>query len=378
MAKAVIRGAVTLDGRGVKKGLGQAQKSVDSFTSKVSSLKGALAAAFTVGSVLRFGRSITQLGSEISDFAFQTGLSTDAFQAFEVAAIDAGAGAQAARNGLVRLRQSQSEAISGTGESVKAFERLGLTLEQVANMSMEELITAVGNGFRATQDFGALALLVGSRNAAKLEEAILRVSDGFDEFTLSVKEGGRILSEDFIKDLDAAEDRLLQFQRTAKIAGANVLQGIDAFSRNIVLFVGGLLKGRGVGGALSDIQTDKVDRFAKKLEDRKKRADREEKRSERAGEILDERKREKRQKSEIQTMEKVERQRVKLRDRLEKIRTIKGTDFQFGPFRNVGANLIGGRKALERQRAVDVQKQIKDINIQIRDEVRKFNVGSRF
>lgn len=217
MSRAEIKGRISMDAKGVKVGTDAAGKHVSGFQKKLGSLRGTMAAAFSAGAIAAFGKSVLDLGGQISDFAFQTGMGTDAFQAFNSVAMDGGASMQEVRKGLISIRDAQYAALAGEKMYMEAFEALGITLEDLANKSMENLLQAVAEGHKATGDFGALVDLVGRRNAASLEEALIKLAEnGFGAVITDAKRAGDVIDGDLIPKMDAAADRIDKLKLKSK------------------------------------------------------------------------------------------------------------------------------------------------------------------
>lgn len=233
MSRAEIKGRMSMDAKGVKVGTDSAKKHVSGFEQQLGSLKGAMAGAFSVGAIVAFGKAVASYGGNLSDAAFQTQLATDEFQAFRAAARDGGADLSKTTNGLISLRDAQLSALDGEQMYSDAFANLNITLDDLANMTMPQLLEAVAKGARETGDFGAIVDLFGKRNAAKLEEALYVLADeGFPALIDSMTKAGEVMDEKMIAKLDAAADKMDQLKDRFLIAGAAIVGPIErAFTR---------------------------------------------------------------------------------------------------------------------------------------------------
>jgi len=251
MSTAEIKGRMSLDAKGVKVGTDAAQRNISDFQKQVSGLSRAMAGAFTFGAAASFARSIASFGSEISDAAFQTGLSTDEFQAFREAARDGGADLQQVVNGLVSLRDAQSAALSGEETYRDAFAALGITLDDVARNSMPELLEAVARGAKTTGNFGAVVDLFGKRNAAKLEEALYLLADeGFGALNEAMSSSGRMMTELEAQMLDLADDKIGGFLTKIKVGSAEAIGAFERLVTRLQAFGNGVKAGLAVGDGM--------------------------------------------------------------------------------------------------------------------------------
>jgi hypothetical protein len=225
---AEIRARMSLDSAGMKAGVAQAEKHVDKFSTTLKHVAGSLGIAFGAGAIIQslrnFSKQAIESAVQASHFSKQVNLSTDQFQAFRAEAMLMTGGLNAAQTGLVRFRTAQDEALEGNEKTINAFERLGLTLEHIADYSTADLLEAVAKGYREIGDFGALVDLFGSRNAAKLEQALIALADnGFDQLTAKAKASGQVISEDVTAKIAQASDELDKFKLKMKGWGAEKL-----------------------------------------------------------------------------------------------------------------------------------------------------------
>lgn len=228
MAEAKVKARMDLNGKPFERGVESAEARVKKMRKGMGDLKKAILGAFAVGAIAKFARATAQYGSMVSDIASQAGISTDAMQAFEVAAINAGAQINQVRNAFAYLRDSQAKALTGDIAMIDAFNRLGISIDHVANMNMQDLFEAVARAAKETGDFSAIVELLGKRNAPRLEEALTKLADqGFQRMIDSAREAGQILDEDMIQSLDRAEDAIQRLQRSLYIFTGNAVKNFE-------------------------------------------------------------------------------------------------------------------------------------------------------
>jgi len=243
--KAVIKGKVSMDGKGVEVGLAKAKQAGRAFKDQLTSIGSAMAGAFAIGSLIRFGNEAINLASTLSDMAFSIGLGTDEFQALSLAARDAGASESQLTNALVKLKVAQGKVIDQDLLMIEAFERLGLTEEKVISLPLPELLKEVADSLteaeNGTVEFTAVAELLGTKNAPKLMEALNRLSeDGYGGLIRQAKAAGQVMSKDTIARMDEAADRIGRFKRTIMVGFGEILAFVTRTSDAITGVLGAL------------------------------------------------------------------------------------------------------------------------------------------
>ena len=129
----------------------------------------AFTAALGVGQVLQSTDDLLKL-SQATDIGFES------FQRFQFSLAQTGVQAQQLRNGIVRMGRALDELRDGSGESVQAFERLGLAAEDFAGTNNQQQFELIADRLRDVGDAGERAALTaevfGGRLAAILAPAL--------------------------------------------------------------------------------------------------------------------------------------------------------------------------------------------------------------
>lgn len=264
-----LKAKMSLDSSGVKAGVGGADKAVGGFSNQLAKIGPQLAAAFSVGAIVGFTKKVIEYGSQISDLAYQTGLSTDELQAFQVAVTNAGGSVEQASKGLLGLRDAQLAALNGEAMYVKAFERLGIKVEDLAGKSMPELLQAVSENYAELQDFGALVDLFGKRNAGKMEEALISLADnGFGALIEKTKEAGLLLSDEKLFQLDAMADRWERGLIRMKVGFADLVFDLEKIWRPVARMFDAAKEGlfAGFEAARTDLKNLFTGKWGEKVE----------------------------------------------------------------------------------------------------------------
>lgn len=248
-----IKAKMSLDSSGVKVGVASAKNEVNGFKTQLGglgmSLTKAFGAAAIVSSVAKFTQGAIEMAIRTKEIADQAGLTVEQLQAFSAEAMQVTGGLQAASVGLVAFRTAQQEALDGNEATIKAFGRLGISLEDIANKSTPQLLEAVAKGYKSVGDFGALVDLFGKKNAGKLEEALIALADsGFGGLEKKARDAGMVLGDEFSAQLDQvgdAMDRLklkMQVGWDKILVGAfNALRKLEAWRKGMVAYAGSFL-----------------------------------------------------------------------------------------------------------------------------------------
>ena len=229
---ATIIGKLGLDASAWHAGIDGAKRSL-------GPLAASMGAAFSVGAILSFGRSITRMASQISDAARDAQMSTDAYQALAAVMQDAGIKAEKSQQILGRLNATQEEAASTNGKARQAMLALGLSQDEITG-STEGLIEAIARGYAATGDYAALVDIFGRRDAPAMQEALERLDvEGFGNLIDGMKDAGRVMEDDFIESLDRADDVMNTFGQRLKIFAAEGISRLMDLGRTIGAFFKG-------------------------------------------------------------------------------------------------------------------------------------------
>ena len=218
---ATIRAKSELDSRGFKKGTDKMKGSVKSFQGGLGKLKVAMASAFAVVGIVRSLRALTMFGSTLSDLANQSGLTTDQFQALELASLKAGVSQEKIRTVTSKLAVTLGQAKTGMKTYVDLFDKAGISFKEVQNMDMAGAIQKLSEAFTeaepGTVEYGAILELLGTRSGAQMKEVLASIAEEtLPGLTQKFRESGDVIDSNMIKQLDSAEDSIQLFSRRIK------------------------------------------------------------------------------------------------------------------------------------------------------------------
>ena len=233
MAKADITGRLNLDSTGFQRGIQRSKQAVGKMQKAVVNASNALAKmglAAASAAVLLLSRNAIQLGSYLSDVAESTGFATREFQVFRGALIDAGGKAENMEKAITLMQKAIVQGSEGMTTYTRAFERLGLNVDDLRKMKPEDQFQAIGKAIAGAKDQqGALTAAIeifGQRNAPRLIEVFKRLDkDGYGKMAKDIEAAYGIMDEATQKALDRAADQIERFKNKATIKVGELIAG---------------------------------------------------------------------------------------------------------------------------------------------------------
>ena len=210
-----------LDSSAYDKGLGDAENSASSFGSKLKTglgtaagvATGAIAATTTAAiagakSFIDGVSATASYGDEIDKMSQKMNMSAEAYQEWDFIMQHAGTSIQSMQASIKTL---SSAAETGS----EAFEKLGLSEEQIASMSGEELFSATITALQQVDDETERTYLAGQllgRGATELGALLNMTAEETAEMKGQVHELGGVLSDDAVKNAARFQDSLQNMQ----------------------------------------------------------------------------------------------------------------------------------------------------------------------
>lgn len=168
-----------------------------------------LAAFFSVSFVAQQVQQVVEYAGAISDMSQRVGVATDFLQEADFAARQTGASLGEVVIGLRELQRSQASAMAnGTGTDANSFRALGISLEEVKSLGIEQLFRrvaqAIQDGEASGRQMEAAMQLLG-RSASSLLPAMRQ---GFADLAAQARDSGLVIEQDLIEKLDEAGDKM--------------------------------------------------------------------------------------------------------------------------------------------------------------------------
>lgn len=206
----------------------------------VGNLAGTLGVGLSVAGVMSFGKSVMDLGGQITDLAAVANMGTQPFQVISALAMDAGLKMDDVARASETLRQRlQDAATDGADPLNKGLRKLNLTAAGLQGLKPEEQWQVIGQRLATATDRQAAMNTVsdafGSKIGPKLRSTLEDLGKGYEEAAKQTK--GLTISDAQLRKLDEAGDRMERFWLRTKVAvveSNNALEdvGIGRFQRN--------------------------------------------------------------------------------------------------------------------------------------------------
>jgi hypothetical protein len=233
MAKADLNAKLNLDSTAFERGVQRSQKAVGKMQKAVVGAANSLAKmglASASAAVLLLSRNAINLGSYLSDVAISTGFATEQFQVFRGALIDAGGKAESMEKAITIMQKAVVQGSEGLTTYVRAFERLGLNVDDLRKMKPEDQFQAIGKAIAGAEDQqGALTAAIeifGQRNAPRLIEVFKRLDkEGYGKMAEDIEKTYGIMTAETQKALDRAADQIERFKNKATIKVGELIAG---------------------------------------------------------------------------------------------------------------------------------------------------------
>jgi hypothetical protein len=199
-------------------------------------LTGGLTAAAVAYKALAIATDSGKLASEIKALSAEANLSTDAFQALKLSALEFNVSQETIVRGAVALRKNLEEAAkNGASPLNDRLRALNLTAAGLQALAPERQFEVIGRSIAFATDkeaaFAAAVELLGTKSAPKLIEFLKTIGlEGFDE--LAKKTRALMLTPEELDQLDRAGNAWQRIGEAMKVVGAQItLAGIAVARR---------------------------------------------------------------------------------------------------------------------------------------------------
>lgn len=216
-----LRGILTLDKSQYDKGLEDADTSARSFggrfskAAKVGAVAMAALAAGTVYAgkkIVDGAKQVAEYGDHVDKMSQKIGISSDAYQKWDYVMKRAGGNVDSLKMGMKTLSQ-QAE------KNSDAFQKLGISQEEVASLSKEDLFEKTVKGLSSMEDSTertALATKLLGRAGADMAPLFNQGSEAIEEQMEIAEKYGMVMPEETVKASAAFEDSMTTLQMTAQ------------------------------------------------------------------------------------------------------------------------------------------------------------------
>ena len=199
-----------------KKGFNSVNKNINSTQNAMKKLAGAFAGVFAVRQIVQFGNQALQVADDIGKLADSVNVSTTFLQQYQFAAEQSGISTEGFTKALRFFAKGVGEATMGTGLAKRAFEEMGISLEDVngETKKTEDLFKEFFHSLESIQDplkrSGLLAQVFGSRVGIQMANLIKSGAMAMDDLAESAT---GIIDEETIRNAEAFNDTMNRLKR---------------------------------------------------------------------------------------------------------------------------------------------------------------------
>lgn len=182
----------------------------------------AAAATAAVAGIVNAAGAAAEYGDNIDKMSQKLGMSTDAYQEWDFIMQHSGSDIDKMTTSMKTLADAVQEP---TEKSIKAFEKLGISIEDAKNMSQEDLFSATITALQSMEsgtERTALATDLLGKSAMDLGALLNTSAEDTEEMRKQVHELGGVMDEDAVKTSAQFQDSL-----------QNVKTAISGITRNI-------------------------------------------------------------------------------------------------------------------------------------------------
>ena len=195
---------------GFSKALGGLGKVALGATAAVGTAVVALGAKFVSGA-----GEVAEYGDTIDKMSQKVGLSAEAYQEWDYVMRISGTEMSNMTTGLKTLTNKLDDAKNGSSTAQETFAKLGLSMDDLANMSREEVFSATITAFQGmgeSAERAALANDLFGRSGQELAPLFNTTTEQTEALKQQVRDLGGVMSDDAVKASAAYQDQLTALQ----------------------------------------------------------------------------------------------------------------------------------------------------------------------
>ncbi len=236
-------------------GLATARNQASKFAADVKgTISGQLAGMLGAGAIFAGFAKAIDTADQLQDLSDRLGVASDTLQKFGNEAAKNGSSLEGMGNGIKFLMKNSSNALAGNEELRGSFAKLGISLEDLQNLSTEDLLVKVGAGLNNASSDGermALAMQVLGKAGGELIPTLRGVADG----SIQLSEG---MSKETIANLGRLKDTFQDIQVSMTNFFASLIMGVQKSAIGIAYLWDVMSKGRDEADRLAKIRIDNM------------------------------------------------------------------------------------------------------------------------
>jgi hypothetical protein len=183
------------------------QGNLNGLTSKLKGIAGPLAAAFSVGAITAFSKSLIDTANQLQDISDRTGVAASDLSRLGVAAKLNASSQEEVNDAVQKLSKSIAEASKGTGAQADAFASLGIKVKDASGNIRPtiDIFNDISNSFAGAED-GAVKLKIAQdllgRSGSNLIPLLNQGSNALGQYKAQFSEEFIQQAADFNNNLD--------------------------------------------------------------------------------------------------------------------------------------------------------------------------------
>ena len=218
----------------VSKNLNNMDTSVNATARSMDKLKGAIKGVLGAISLTAFAsatRSTLEYADALGKTSARLGITTTALQTLRFAATQSGMTTEALEMSMQRFTRRLAEASQGTGVQKDTFGKLGMSIRNTdgSMKTAEQMLGEVADKLAEIPDQGErvrLAFQMFDSEGVKMVNMLQGGSGALDDMRKKLEATGAVLSEDFIKKSEAANDAIDLLQNQLKAGFGKAISGL--------------------------------------------------------------------------------------------------------------------------------------------------------
>jgi hypothetical protein len=239
----------------LKRDMGGLSDAADKIGLSWAKLGGIIGGALSVGAAASFLRSVNSSADALNDLSGRLGASAAGLQSLQVAATLAGGSTESMNTALAKMSETIGNALNGNKQAVAAFDQLGLSAKELANLKADEAFRRIADATAEipnTFQRASAAQDVFGRGAKEIAGLLAEGGAAIDAVNQRLEEQGAAIDDLDIGKIGAMNDEL-QFQQTVvQNLGTKFLSGlVPAINVTVESFAGliGNMGGAAAAGA---------------------------------------------------------------------------------------------------------------------------------
>jgi hypothetical protein len=204
------------------RGLKAAQKKLQAFGASIRNigLKMAAIGSAVLAPLLGAAKVFSTVGDSIAKMAKRTGFSVETLSGLAFAASQSGSSIEDLEKGVRRMQRTIVDAATGMASAKEALEMLGLTAEDLQQLSPEEQFRLIADRLAGIQDpttKAALAMEIFGRAGTQLLPMLAEGAKGIDRLVAEARRLGLVMSKEDAEAAEKLNDAVDKLGRTLKM-----------------------------------------------------------------------------------------------------------------------------------------------------------------